>query len=108
MPVRDLHTEIETHLRKPFLDLPERPPAEIWRPQHFGFRLLYEFADEGDVVVLQTVSRPDRKLKLINSLKQMRCYVWGGRPTLDRHAKLQSKRYQPIPYLGECRKVEVG
>src|SRR6185437_3621442 len=70
-PVRNLHTEMEAHLRQHFLDLVERLATEIRRPQHLGLGLLNQVADIDDVVVLETVGRAHRQFKLVDLAQQV-------------------------------------
>src|ERR1700694_4264986 len=71
-PARDLHPEMQPHLRQHFLDLVERLAAEIRRAQHLGLGLLHQIADVDDVVVLETIGRAHRELELVDLLEERR------------------------------------
>src|SRR3569833_1471913 len=71
-PVRDVHAQMQTHLRQDFLDLVERLAAEVRGAEHFRRGLLDEVADIDDVVVLEAVGRTHRKLELVDLLEQRR------------------------------------
>src|ERR1700687_2088868 len=62
----DLHAKREAHLRQNLLDLIQRLAAEVLGLQDLGFSLLDEFADRGDIGILQAVVAANRELKLFN------------------------------------------
>src|ERR1700676_870603 len=70
-PVRDLHAEMEPHLRQHLLDLVQGLAAEVRRPQHLGLGFLYEIADVDDVVVLEAVGRAHGELELVHLAQQV-------------------------------------
>src|SRR4029453_5128876 len=71
-PIRHFHAEMQAHGGEHFLDLVQRLAAEVRGAQHLRLGLLDEVADIDDVVVLQAVGRADRKLQLVDLLKQRR------------------------------------
>src|SRR5262252_8007774 len=71
-PARYFHAEMEAHLGEHFLDLVERLAAEIRGSQHFALGLLNEVANVDYIVVLETVCRTHRELKLVNFLEEGR------------------------------------
>src|SRR5208282_320416 len=71
-PAGDFHAQMQAHLHQHFLDLVERLPAEVRRPQHLGLSLLHQIADIDDVVVLQAIGRTYRELELVDLLEERR------------------------------------
>src|SRR5262252_6015144 len=71
-PAGYFHAEMEAHLGQHFLDLVERLAAEIRGSQHFALGLLNEVANVDYIVVLETVCRTHRELKLVNFLEEGR------------------------------------
>ena len=53
---------MQAHLRQQFLNLVERLPAEERRAKHLRFSFLDQFADVGEVIVLETVGRAHNDL----------------------------------------------
>src|SRR6266852_625603 len=62
----DLHAERQAHLGEDLFDLVQGLAAEVLGLQHFGFGLLDEFADGGDVGILQAVVAADGELELFD------------------------------------------
>lgn len=78
----DAHSEGEPDARKLILDLLQRLLAEILGLHEFGFGLLDEFTDGGDVRVPETVVRPHGEFKLFHGFAQHVVDVFGAEDRL--------------------------
>jgi len=84
----NLHTQAQAHGAENFFDLVQRLAAEIFRLQHFGLGLLYQFADTLNVRVLQAVVAANGQFEFFDGPVQVlvldfRLALFGAGPSLD-------------------------